>query len=257
MQFIDTHTHLNDPAFGSETPQLIAKAQAAGVTRFVVPAVNGRSDESLFALCTEFPCCHPAIGLHPTEVKADFRKELETVERYAEQYRDRIVAIGEVGLDAHWSTEFMNEQVTALEAQIETALRRSLPLILHTREAVPLMKETLTRYKGRGLKGVFHGYSGSAETFRELEKLGDFYFGIGGVVTFKNARLAETVKAMPAERIVLETDSPYLTPHPYRGRRNDSSHIPLIAARIAEVQGTDLETIAEITTRNSKKLFGI
>jgi TatD DNase family protein len=199
---------------------------------------------------TIFPC----LGLHPTSIDAGWEKEMEELERWLDR---KIYAIGEIGMDCYWSKEFIKEQQTALRLQLELADRLNLPVIIHSRESTELIINVLKECKHLSLKGVFHAYSGSAETYRELQRLGDWYIGIGGVLTYKKAGIAETVKDIPLERILLETDSPYLTPVPHRGKRNESSYIPIIAEKLALCTGTDLEEVAAITTENAKKLFNI
>jgi TatD DNase family protein len=179
---------------------------------------------------------------------------MEELERWLDR---KIYAIGEIGMDCYWSKEFIKEQQTALRLQLELADRLNLPVIIHSRESTELIINVLKECKHLSLKGVFHAYSGSAETYRELQRLGDWYIGIGGVLTYKKAGIAETVKDIPLERILLETDSPYLTPVPHRGKRNESSYIPIIAEKLALCTGTDLEEVAATTTENAKKLFNI
>ena len=179
------------------------------------------------------------------------------MEKLHEYLSRRIWAIGEIGMDCYWSKEFIREQEAAFRMQLELADRLSLPVIIHSRESTELIINILKDLRHLNLRGVFHAYSGSVETFRELQKLGDWYIGIGGVLTYKKASIAETVKQLPPDRILLETDSPYLTPVPHRGKRNESSYIPVIASRLAEQTGRPLEEIAAVTTENAHKLFGI
>ena len=169
----------------------------------------------------------------------------------------KITAIGEVGIDCYWSKEFLDQQKEVFRIQLEMASRLDLPVIIHSRESTELIINILKENKHLGSRGVFHAYSGSKETFRELEKLGDWYIGIGGVLTYKKASIAETVKEIPLERILLETDSPYLTPVPFRGKRNESSYVPFIAQKLSELTGRDIQEIAGTTTTNAQKLFKI
>ena len=169
----------------------------------------------------------------------------------------RIWAIGEIGMDCYWSKDFVEQQKTALKIQLELADKMFLPVIIHSRESTSLIIKVLQECRHLNIRGVFHAFSGSAETFSELQRLGDWYVGIGGVLTYKKASIAETVKDIPLGRILLETDSPYLTPVPFRGRRNESGYIPHIAAKLAEITGKDIEEIAETTTTNAQNLFGI
>ena len=255
MTFIDTHTHLYDEAFAAEEDLAVARAAEAGVTKMILPDIDSHTREAMLALAgrhegTLFPC----IGLHPTSVDAGWQNEMLQVEKHLDR---KIYAIGEIGMDCYWSKEFIREQEEALRIQLEAAARMSLPVIIHSRESTELIINILKDCSHLGLRGVFHAFSGSAETFRELQKTGDWYIGIGGVLTYKKASIAETVKQIPLSRILLETDSPYLTPVPFRGKRNESSYIPHIAGRLAELCGTSLEEVAHITTENAQKLFGI
>ena len=197
---------------------------------------------------------YPCLGLHPTSIDAGWEKELERMESHLHR---NIYAIGEIGMDCYWSKEFIKEQQIALRLQLELADRLDLPVIIHSRESTELIINVLKECRHLSLRGVFHAYSGSNETFRELQKLGDWYIGIGGVLTYKKAGIAETVKDIPIERILLETDSPYLTPVPHRGKRNESSYIPIIAEKLALSTGRELEDVAAVTTENARTLFKI
>ena len=255
MKFIDTHAHLYDEAFAGEEDEAISRAVEAGVTGIIFPDIDSQTREAMFRLAdnhtgTVFPC----LGLHPTSVNAEWEKEIEKMESWAGR---RIWAIGEIGMDCYWSKEFIREQERALKLQIEMAAKLSLPVIIHSRDSTELIIKVLKECRHLAPSGVFHAFSGSVETFHELDKLGDWYIGIGGVLTYKKASIAETVRNIPLERILLETDSPYLTPVPYRGKRNESSYIPHIAAKLAEQTGRSMEEIAETTTGNARKLFGI
>lgn len=255
MELTDTHAHLYDEAFAQEEDKAVERAVQAGVTKIVFPDIDSQSRDAMFALAdrhegTVFPC----LGLHPTSIAAGWEKEMEKLEGYRHR---RIWAIGEIGMDCYWSREFVKEQQEALRMQLELAHRMSLPVIIHSRESTELIINVLKECRHLDLHGVFHAYSGSVGTYRELQKLGDWYIGIGGVLTYKKASIAETVKQIPLERILLETDSPYLTPVPFRGKRNESSYVPHIAAKLAELTGKDIVEVAATTTDNAKKLFKI
>lgn len=255
MTFTDTHTHLYDEAFDGEEDLAVARAVDAGVTRMILPDIDSKTRQPMLDLAdrhqgTLFPC----IGLHPTSVDALWQEEMLLMEKHLDR---KIWAIGEIGMDCYWSREFIREQEEVLRIQLETAARMSLPVIIHSRESTELIINILKDCSHLGLRGVFHAFSGSAETFRELQKTGDWYIGIGGVLTYRKASIAETVRQIPLERILLETDSPYLTPVPFRGKRNESSYIPHIATRLAELQGADISEVAHTTTENARKLFGI
>lgn len=255
MRFTDTHSHLYDEAYASEEDLAVERSVTAGVDRIIMPDIDSETRDAMFALADRHPgTLFPALGLHPTSVNAGWRTEMDKL--YG--YRDRkIKAIGEVGIDCYWSKDYVKEQLEVLRIMLEMAHELSLPVIIHSRDASDLILKTLKDCRHLDLRGVFHAFSGSIETYREIRKLGDWSVGIGGVLTFKKASIAETVKEIPLERILLETDAPYLTPVPYRGQRNESSYIPLIAARLAEIKGTDIGHVARQTTENAEKLFGI
>ncbi len=255
MEFTDTHAHLYDEAFISEEDQAVERAVRAGVTRMILPDIDSQTREAMFSLADRhegriFPC----LGLHPTSIGADWEKELAALEGWLSR---KIYAIGEIGMDCYWSKEFIKEQQEALRIQLELADRLDLPVIIHSRESTELIINVLKECRHLNLRGVFHAYSGSIETYRQIERLGDWYIGIGGVLTYKKASIAETVRDIPLDRILLETDCPYLTPVPFRGKRNESSYIPHIAARLSEILGKGIEEIAETTTANAEKLFRI
>ena len=253
LQFIDTHTHLYDEAFLGEEDDAVARAVDAGVGRMIVPDIDSSTREAMFRFTRRHPLVtFPCLGLHPTSVNAGYRDELDKLFQWE---GEQIKAIGEIGLDFYWSTEFAAQQQEALRIQLEYASRKNLPVIIHSRESTKTIIDTLEEFRGRGLRGVMHAFSGSIETFRQIDRTGDWYFGIGGVLTYKKASIAETVKSIPLERILLETDSPYLTPVPFRGKRNESAYRPYIAQRLASIKDCSLEDIASQTTANAVSLF--
>ena len=255
MDFIDTHSHLYDEAFAEDEDLAVERAKEAGVTKIIFPDIDSASRTEMFTMADRHPgVIFPTLGLHPTSVGADWEKELSALEDHLDR---KIWAIGEIGMDCYWSKEFIKEQQTVLKLQLELADKLALPVIIHSRDSTELIINVLKECRHLNLKGVFHAFSGSVETFRELRKLGDWYIGIGGVLTYKKASIAETVKEIPLDRILLETDSPYLTPVPYRGKRNESSYIPHIAAKLAEQTGKPIEEVAATTTENARTLFGI
>lgn len=255
MQFIDTHSHLYDEAFAPDMDDAVKRAQESGVTQIVLPDIDSASRTQMFDLAGRHPDnLYPCLGLHPTSIDAGWKQELEKMEEFSDR---QIVAIGEIGIDCYWSKEFLEQQKEAFRIQLEMAHRRNLPVIIHSRESTEIILDILRSCRHLDLRGIFHAYSGSRETFKEIQKLGQWYVGIGGVLTFKKASIAETVKEIPLERIVLETDSPYLTPVPFRGQRNESAYIPHIASRLAELKGTDVGLVAHQTTHNAKSLLNI
>ena len=254
--FVDTHSHLYDEAFVGEEDLAVKRAIEAGVTRMILPDIDSVTRESMFNLAARYPeNLFPCIGLHPTSIDANWKEELDTV--LSEADSRKVWAIGEIGIDCYWSKEFLKEQQEAFRTQLELASEMALPVIIHSRESTEIIINILKECKHLNLRGVMHAYSGSAETFRELQNLGDWYIGIGGVLTYKKASIAETVKNIPLNRIVLETDSPYLTPVPHRGKRNESSYIPHIAEFLASKKEISIEEIACTTTQNAEKLFRI
>ncbi len=255
MQFIDTHTHIYDEAFAGEEDEIILRAKEAGVTVMLQPDVDSRERDAMFTLVDRHPGeLYAMLGLYPGSVDKGWRDEIDAMLRY----RDRkVVALGEIGLDYHYGAEFATEQREALRVQLELAAQMDLPVNIHLREATEDFFRILDDCRGLRLRGSLHAFSGSFETFQRVQKYGEWYVGIGGVVTFKKASLAETVRRIPLERIILETDSPYLTPTPYRGRRNESAYIPLIAEKIAGLKGIDVSEVAEVTTASARRLFTI
>lgn len=255
MEFIDTHSHLYDEAFAGDEDAAVSRAKEAGVRRIIFPDIDSQSRDAMFSFADRHPgVVFPCLGLHPTSVDANWQNELSAMEAYMD--RD-IKAIGEIGMDCYWSKDFIKQQQEVMRIQLELAAQRDLPVIIHSRESTELIINILKDCRHLNLRGVFHAYSGSFETYKELQRLGDWYIGIGGVLTYKKASIAETVKEIPLERILLETDSPYLTPVPFRGKRNESSYIPHIASRLAELTGNEISQIAETTTSNARKLFNI
>lgn len=256
MEFIDTHSHLYDEAFSQEEDLAVARALEADVTKMILPDIDASTRDAMFSLAERHPdILFPTLGLHPTSVSHNWTDELSAVEKALDNHN--IWAIGEIGIDCYWSKEFLEQQKEVFRVQLEMAHKKDLPVIIHSRESTELIINILKEYKHLNLKGVFHAYSGSAETFHELQKTGDWYIGIGGVLTYKKASIAETVKNIPLEKILLETDSPYLTPVPHRGKRNESSYIPHIAEKLAMQKEISIEEVAQTTTSNAKRLFRI
>lgn len=255
MEFIDTHSHISDKAFGADTDEVIARALEAGVTKMIQADTDSTEREAMFSLVERHPAVlYPMLGLYPGSVREDWRDELDKLAPYKER---GIVAIGEIGLDYHEGKDFAKEQKEALRIQLELASEWDLPVNIHLRDAYEDFVRILEDSKGLHLRGNLHAFGGSHEFFERVRRTGDWYVGIGGVVTFKRASIAEEIRQIPIERIVLETDAPYLTPVPHRGERNESGYIPIIAAKIAEQKGIDIQTVSETTTASARKLFGI
>lgn len=255
---IDTHCHIDEEAFAADREEVIARQRANGVEAMIVPGINVASIETVMAVCHAHPgYCYPALGLHPEDVKADWEQQLATVEQAIRTHRDELVAVGEIGLDYYWDKTYKEEQKEALRRQLLLAKELDLPVILHNREAtediVRLVREAAIS-NAKPLRGVFHCFNGSKETAMQILEMG-FYLGIGGVLTFKNCKLAETLEGMPVERIVLETDAPYMAPVPHRGERNESRLMIHVADRLAEVFRMDAQSLIDLTSANAKRLF--
>ena len=272
---IDTHCHIDEEAFEPDREEVIARQQQSGVQAMIVPGVNVASINSVMELCHAHPrYCYPALGLHPEDVKADWREQLATVEAAIRAHRDELVAIGEIGLDYYWDKTFKEEQKEVLRRQLLLARELNLPVILHNREAtedilsiVNTIANDQSPITNNQLRGVFHCYSGSKETAEIIFKMG-FYLGIGGVLTFKNSKLSETLKELNqssitnhqlpiTNRLLLETDAPYMAPTPHRGERNESRFMALVAERLAQVLNVSVDEIIEATSANARQLFGI
>lgn len=254
-EYIDTHTHNSDEAFANDADNVVANALAAGVTHLIQADISTRERDAMFDLCRQYPgVLHPMLGLYPGSVGPDWQDELAAVESHD---RTGVVAIGEIGLDYHYGKDTAREQKEAFRVQLELSARWNLPVNIHLRDASPDFITIIEDCRHLGLRGNLHAYSGSAEFFRRLRRSGDWYVGIGGVLTFRNAGIAREITDIPLDRILLETDSPYLSPTPLRGRRNESANIPLIAAALAGIKGVSVEDVAAVTTSNAKKLFAI
>lgn len=255
---IDTHTHLYDEAFNADFESVISRAKQVGVAKCIMPAIDISSYESMIkveSLLSGF--AYSTIGLHPTSVNDTWERELSFVKETLSS-RD-FCAIGEIGLDGYWSRDFIEQQKEAFFQQLVWAHQKGLPVIIHLREATIDLFEVLDRVKSEGItpRGVFHAFSGSIETYERINKYGDFYVGIGGVVTYKKASIADVVKELPLERILLETDSPWLTPVPYRGKRNEPSYLKEIISKISELKGCDGSLVEDTTSINAMNLFGL
>ena len=253
--FVDTHTHLFVEEFDADRDDAVRRAVEAGVTRLCLPCIKSSSVEPIMQMCAAYPgVCFPMIGLHPTDVDDNCAAELEALKRVLDS-RDDIIAIGEVGVDLYWDTTFRDRQIEVFETQIAWARERGLPLVIHSRNAFDELYDTLTRCRGNELTGVFHCYSGDEEQLAQLARFEGFMFGIGGVVTYKKSNLPDILRLLPLERVLLETDSPYLAPVPHRGKRNESAYIPYIAERVAQIYGTTADEVAAVTTANAERLF--
>ena len=259
---IDTHCHIDEEAFAPDREEVIARQRENGIQAMIVPGVNVASIETVLDVCHQHPhYCYPALGLHPEDFKAEWKEQLSPVESAIREHRNELVAIGEIGLDYYWDKTFKEEQKEVLRRQLLLARELNLPVILHNREATEDILNTIQAVSSQPsafspLRGVFHCFNGSKETVQQILDMG-FYVGIGGVLTFKNSKLAEKLDVVPLDRILLETDAPYMAPVPHRGERNESRFMELVAERLAEVFQCPKQHIIDVTTADAKQLFGI
>ena len=252
---MDTHTHISDDAFAGEVEAVVRRALDAGVVQMLQADTCSAERAAMYELCEAYPgVLYPMLGLDPGNVDEHWRDELDAML----PYRSRgPVAIGEIGLDYHYGADTAALQKEAFKAQLELARDWDLPVNIHLRDATEDFFSVMEECRGMHLRGNLHAFSGSAEVFERVQKYGQWYVGIGGVLTFKKARIATDILRIPLKRILLETDAPYLAPTPLRGTRNESANIPRIAAFLAAVKGIDLQTVASVTTANARKLFAI
>jgi len=253
--YTDTHTHLYLNQFEHDRAEAVEKAIDKRVMKMLLPNIDSNSIAGMLKLCDQYPeNCLPMTGLHPTSVGADYKKELSLIEKtFSER---KFIAVGEIGIDLYWDKTFLKEQEEVFRIQIGWALEHHLPIVVHQRDSYAEIMKVLKEVKRPELQGVFHCFTGTAEQAEEITGMG-FLLGIGGVVTFKNSRLPEVIKTTDMKYIVIETDSPFLAPAPYRGKRNESSYIPLIARKIAEIKNIIPEEVARVTTFNAGSLFRI
>lgn len=250
---IDTHSHIYGPEFDDDRAEVLQRARLAGVDKVLLPNINEESIARMLQVAKEYPdMCYPMMGLHPEDVKEDWAQVLDRMEMQL----DGMIAVGEVGLDFYWDTTFRKEQIEAFERQICWAVERNLPLVIHMRKAEQELLEVMERHKSDGLRGVFHCFGGSRETASRMLKHEGFVLGIGGVVTFRNSRLAETLRHVPLDRIVLETDAPYLAPVPYRGKRNEPSYVAHVARFLSDIYNVSEEEVNDVTNLAVKRVFG-
>ena len=253
--FIDTHAHLCEEYYHDTLDQVVQRAIDARVDPIILPGVNAAGIPELLELADRYQGhIFPLIGLHPEETKANYQEELDIIESYLDD--KRVIGIGEIGLDFYFSREFEKEQMEVFDIQLAWAKERQMPLSLHIRSAYEEALPVLKKYDHSGLRGVLHCFSGGIQEAQWGIRFG-FALGVGGVVTFKNNKLQDIVKEVGLQHIVLETDAPYLAPMPYRGKTNESSYIPLIAQKVAEVTGESIETVMEVTTENARRIFNL
>ena len=256
MMFIDTHAHLYAKEFDEDRDEMLQNALKEGVQKFFLPNIDETSIAGMHKLCQSYPTnCYPMMGLHPCSVKENVKEQLATIKQAFDP--NLHIGIGEIGIDLYWDKSLLKEQIVAFEEQIKWAKELKLPIVIHARDSFDEIFEVVDALNDEHLTGIFHCFTGNEEQAAKILNYGGFKLGIGGVVTFKNSGLTEVLKNVPLSELVLETDAPYLAPVPKRGKRNESSYIPFIAAKLTEIYGCSLKEIATATTKNALTLFKI
>lgn len=255
MRFIDTHAHLYSSPLNENRELIIQNAINNGIDTIIMPAIDSNTLESMLELEAAYPNnCIAMMGLHPCSVKDNVQQELDIVE--AQLKKRKFIAIGEIGLDYYWDKTFIQQQIEAFTTQMQWALEKQLPIVIHTRNAMGETIEAVKPFAKKGLRGIFHCFSGSQESAQQIISMG-FHLGLGGVLTYKNAAVAEAIKEVPMSHLVLETDAPYLSPVPYRGKTNEPAFMIEVAKKLAEIKNIPIQEVAAITTNNAKAVFGI
>lgn len=254
---IDTHSHLFLEEFAEDLPSVMERARLAGVEKILMPNIDDTTVDALLKTCAEYKgCCYPMLGFHPTSVEAGCMSRVCAMKSLLSAGHPYI-AIGEVGMDLYWDKTYLKEQQKVLDEQIQWALEYKLPLVIHCREAFPELFEVMSPYKNTLLSGIFHSFTGTMEELEQVLEFPRFMIGVNGVVTFKKSALPDRLAHVPLERIVLETDSPYLAPVPHRGKRNESAFIKNVAVKLADIYQLDFDDVDGITTNNALKVFNL
>lgn len=257
MTLIDSHCHLYLPEFDQDREEVIDRGEDAGVKLFMLPNIDSFSIESMLSLCRLYSSkCFPMMGLHPCSVKENWKPEIREIENHLFDQKEKWYGIGETGLDYFWDKTFIDQQKENFQIHIEWAKQLNLPIIIHSRDALDDCIALVKNNKGPNLKGIFHCFSGTVKQANQIMEMG-FYLGIGGVVTFKNSGLGEVLQEVPLSHVVLETDSPYLAPVPFKGKRNESAYLKFVVKRISEIKNVSEEEIARITSENARQVFHI
>lgn len=254
---IDTHSHLFLEEFSDDLPQVMERARQNGVSHIFMPNIDSTTIEQMLSVCADYPdLCYPMMGLHPTSVNESYEQELAIVRKHLSTSR-QFAAIGEIGLDLYWDKTYLNEQLYVFEKQIEWALEFNLPIVIHSRDAFEYIYKVMEPYKKSSLTGIFHSFTGTSDEAAKLLEFDGFMLGINGVVTFKKSTLPEVLQSVPLERIVLETDSPYLTPVPNRGKRNESANVKDTFSKVVEIYRLPPDQVESVTSQNALKVFGM
>lgn len=255
MKLIDTHSHIYSDEFKDDIEEIISNCKDVNIQKILLPNIDSESIPKMNCLVQAFPeMCVPMMGLHPTSVKENYKEELENCKTWLA--KNKYCAVGEIGIDLYWDKTFIKEQQIVFDTQINWALEKELPIVIHARDSFNEIFEILEAYRNSNLKGVFHSFTGNTEQAHKAIDLG-FLLGINGIVTFKNSGLDKTIETVSLDKLVLETDAPYLAPVPKRGKRNESSYLIYVANKLSEIYQLSLNEVAEITTANAEKLFNI
>ncbi|MBR2617776.1 MAG: TatD family hydrolase [Paludibacteraceae bacterium] len=253
---IDTHTHIYDEAFADDADLIVSRALEAGVTHVILPNVDASTVDKMRAFAHKYPTfCSMMMGIHPTEIGENYQTELAVFDAEIQKRADDYVAIGEIGLDLYWDKTYLEQQKRAFEYQVDVAIQLDKPICIHSREAFHEIVDSLKKFSSAKLRGVFHCFTGTPEMAVQIARLGDFYYGIGGPATYKNARFIDQMPQIPLSRILLETDAPYLPPVPHRGKRNEPSYVVYVAQKLAQVYNISLSELEKQVNQNVKTLF--
>jgi TatD DNase family protein len=253
---IDTHAHLYAEQFDQDRDAMIERAKQAGLEKILLPNIDVSSISGMMQMSNDYPnYCHPMMGLHPCSVSADFEKDLEEI--YTQLHQEKIVAIGEIGIDLYWDKSTLEYQRLAFRVQVEWAKQMNLPIVIHARDSYNELFEELNKLNDDSLSGVFHCFTGSQQQAEKILSYGNFYLGLGGVLTYKNSGIGKFIAELPLDKIILETDAPYLPPVPHRGQRNESAYVLHVAEKLAELYALSLNEIGQQTSENAKKLFAL
>lgn len=252
--FVDTHTHLFVEAFNDDRSEIVQKAIDSGVEKMLLPNIDIDTIDAMNSLAKDFPNnCYPMMGLHPGSVKEDWQERMEIIRKHL--FEGNYIAVGEIGMDLYWDKTFVNEQAEVFRMQVEWAKELRLPIVIHAREAFEPIFEILDEINDERLTGVFHCFTGTVEQANRAIQYGGFKLGIGGVLTYKKAELDKVLEQVDLKHLILETDSPYLPPVPYRGKRNESSYLLHVAEKLTDVYGVPLSQVETVTTENARELF--
>lgn len=252
---IDTHTHIYSAVFDADRDAVVASARQSGITAMLQPNVDDTTLEALNNLCRQYPDCLPLYGLHPTDMREDYHEQLRRIFDFAEQQGNSI-GVGEIGLDLYWEKEHLNEQIDALEWQINYALEHDMPMSIHCREAYPQLRDVMSHFDAAKFHASLHCFAGTADDAEYfVANYPNVMFGFNGSCTYKNSKLPDIVRRIPTDRLLIETDAPYLAPIPVRGKRNEPSNLLYIVSKLAELAQVDVETLKQLTTDNATRLF--